>query len=89
MLSAFNILNATRNSKMFLAVEACLTLSAARLPGPLAWSRDMELSMPNLVEASDIGVVGNDDMPSLAFVLRLRLPYAKAHACLGFSPPNK
>ena len=61
-LSAFRILNATRNKKRSREGETCLTVSVARRRRLLASSRLMELSMPNLVEACDIGVVGGDDI---------------------------
>lgn len=66
MLSAFRILNATRNNKMFWEVDACLTLFTARVLEPSASSRLIELSRPNAVEACDIGVVGGDDIAFLA-----------------------
>lgn len=84
MLSAFKILNATRNNKMSWEVDTCLTLPTARFRRPLSSSRLIELSRSILVEAWDIGVVvGGDD-------IALHLPGASAYAFSGAElPPPK
>ena len=71
-LSAFRILNATRNKKTSRDTEARLIRSKAGRWRTLTSSKLMELSMPNRVEACDIGVVGGDD-------IALHLPSANAH----------
>lgn len=71
MLSALRIRKAIRKSRMSRAVVACLIRSSVRLRRLFASSRLIELSMPNLVDACDIGVVGGDNM-AIGIVLRKR-----------------
>jgi hypothetical protein len=56
MLNAFNILNATRNSRMSCAVVALCARSNVRYLRLLSSSKTIEDSLPTFVEDSEVGV---------------------------------
>lgn len=56
MLSAFRILNATRNNRMSCAVVALCARSNVREVELLGSSRFIEESLPTFVEDSEVGV---------------------------------